>query len=150
MPDNNNMNFGVDLLPVTTGTYSLGSNSLRWILHADSIYIGDSNTPLVGFVTGVKGNSESTYRTGQVNLTAANLGAATSDHSHGNLTNSGCITTAITIASNDYLIIGDTSASGKIGKGPVFNTSNTTKCLTQAGTWADFAATDSIVEVIRL
>lgn len=33
-------------------------------------------------VTGVKGNSESAYRTGQVNLTAANIGAAASSHNH--------------------------------------------------------------------
>lgn len=33
-------------------------------------------------VTGVKGDSESSYRTGQVNLTAANIGAATSGHTH--------------------------------------------------------------------
>ena len=33
-------------------------------------------------VTGVKGNSESTYRTGQVNLTAANIGAAAASHTH--------------------------------------------------------------------
>ena len=31
-----------------------------------------------GVVTGVKGNAETTYRTGQVNLTPANIGAATS------------------------------------------------------------------------
>ena len=33
-------------------------------------------------VTGVKGNAETTYRTGQVNLTPANIGAATSGHTH--------------------------------------------------------------------
>ena len=33
-------------------------------------------------VTGVKGNSESSYRTGNVNLTAANIGAAASSHTH--------------------------------------------------------------------
>ena len=33
-------------------------------------------------VTGVKGDSESTYRTGNVNLTAANIGAAAADHKH--------------------------------------------------------------------
>ena len=33
-------------------------------------------------VTGVKGNAESDYRTGDVNLTPANLGAAASDHTH--------------------------------------------------------------------
>lgn len=39
--------------------------------HADSAH-----------VTGVKGNSESTYRTGNVNITPANIGAATTKHSH--------------------------------------------------------------------
>lgn len=39
---------------------------------------GDSSNA----VTGVKGNAETTYRTGNVNLTAANIGAAASDHSH--------------------------------------------------------------------
>lgn len=33
-------------------------------------------------VTGVKGNAESTYRTGNVNLTAANVGAAAASHTH--------------------------------------------------------------------
>ena len=42
---------------------------------------GTWETP-VGSVTGVKGNSESSYRTGNVNLTAANIGAATSGHTH--------------------------------------------------------------------
>lgn len=36
----------------------------------------------VNSVTGVKGNSESSYRTGNVNLTAANIGAAASSHTH--------------------------------------------------------------------
>ena len=35
-----------------------------------------------GSVTGVKGNAESTYRTGNVNLTPANIGAAASSHEH--------------------------------------------------------------------
>lgn len=35
-----------------------------------------------GGVTGVKGNEESTYRTGNVNLTLANIGAAASSHNH--------------------------------------------------------------------
>ena len=39
----------------------------------------DTNTQTV---TGVKGDSESTYRTGNVNLTAANIGAAASSHTH--------------------------------------------------------------------
>ena len=35
-----------------------------------------------GAVSGVKGNTESSYRTGNVNLTAANIGAAASSHTH--------------------------------------------------------------------
>ena len=35
-----------------------------------------------GTVTGVKGSEESEYRAGNVELTAANVGAATSDHTH--------------------------------------------------------------------
>lgn len=47
----------------------------------------------------------------------------------------GVSATAPTIDTDDYLIISDSSASGKLEKGPAFNTSNTTKWLTQAGTW---------------
>lgn len=46
---------------------------LRW----DSEVCGKANT-----VTRVKGNSESTYRSGDVNLTPQNLGAAPSQHYH--------------------------------------------------------------------
>ena len=92
----------------------------------------------VGGVTGVKGNSESTYRTGNVNLTAANIGAAASSHAHGNITSGGDITeTAPTIASGDQIIINDHSAS-KITNGPTFDGSTTTKALTPKGTWETF------------
>lgn len=30
---NDTMNFGVDLLPITTDTYNLGSDQKKWILH---------------------------------------------------------------------------------------------------------------------
>lgn len=43
---------------------------------------GDGTWQIAGEVTGVKGNAESSYRTGNVNLTCANIGAATSDHNH--------------------------------------------------------------------
>lgn len=39
----------------------------------------DANTQTI---TGVKGNAESTYRTGNVNITPANIGAAASSHTH--------------------------------------------------------------------
>ena len=92
-----------------------------------------------GAVTGVKGNSESTYRTGDVNLTASNIGAAASSHAHGNITSGGDITaTAPTIASGDQIIINDHSAS-KITNGPTFDGSTTSTALTPKGTFETFS-----------
>ena len=66
--------------------------------------------------------------------TASQVGAATDDHVHGNITNGGDITaTAPTIASGDKLIINDQSIS-KITNGPSFGTS-TTQYLANNGTW---------------
>lgn len=42
----------------------------------------DGTWQVAGEVTGVKGNAETDYRTGNVNLTPANIGAATLDHTH--------------------------------------------------------------------
>lgn len=43
---------------------------------------GDGTWQVAGEVTGVKGNAETNYRTGNVNLTCANIGAATASHNH--------------------------------------------------------------------
>lgn len=87
-------------------------------------------------VTGVKGNAESSYRTGNVNITPANIGAATSLHTHGDITSGGDITAAApTIASGDKLIINDESAS-KITNGPSFG-ADTSKFLRNDGIWAE-------------
>ena len=97
----------------------------------------DTNTQTV---TGVKGNSESSYRTGQVNLTAANIGASTSDHTHGNIQNGGTLqTNDITIANGDKLVVTDSSDSSKVARASIsFDGSTTTQALTKAGTWATF------------
>lgn len=71
--------------------------------------------------------------------TASEVGAATSSHTHGNITNAGDITaTAPTIASGDQIIINDHSAS-KITNGPTFDGSTTTTALTPKGTWESFS-----------
>lgn len=49
----------------------------------------DGTWQVAGEVTGVKGNAESTYRTGNVNLTPANIGAAAANHTHSYLPLSG-------------------------------------------------------------
>ena len=47
----------------------------------DGILIGENTLSSYG-VTGVKGNAESSYRKGKVNITPANIGAAESSHTH--------------------------------------------------------------------
>lgn len=59
----------------------LDSNGLAYLWGKMKSYV-DSVIQSVGAITGVKGDAESTYRTGNVNLTAANIGAATSSHTH--------------------------------------------------------------------
>lgn len=43
---------------------------------------GDGTWQVAGEVTGVKGNAETNYRKGNVNLTCANIGAADANHNH--------------------------------------------------------------------
>ncbi len=58
--------------PSTSGgaTYTAGTNGYVLKSNGSSVYWGSDNNS----VTGVKGSSESSYRTGQVNITAANIG----------------------------------------------------------------------------
>lgn len=99
-----------------------------------------SNTTYVSTITTTAGahtaiSSKSGTVSFNVPTTAAHVGAATSDHVHGNITNDGDITaTAPTIASGDQIIINDHSAS-KITNGPTFDGSTTSKYLSQKGTW---------------
>lgn len=65
-------------------TYSAATQSANGLMTAadkkklDGIAAGAQ----VNSVTGVKGGAESAYRTGQVNLTPANIGAAAASHNH--------------------------------------------------------------------
>ena len=68
-------------------------------------------------VTGIKGNSESSYRTGQVNLTAANIGAAASGHTHSYVPLSGgTITGDLFINMNACAIGSKEGTSGTMGQ----------------------------------
>ena len=83
------------------------------------------------------GTGSTTAANARTNLgiTPANIGAATSSHTHGDITNAGDITaTAPTIASGDQIIINDDSAS-KITNGPTFDGSTETQYLSKKGTW---------------
>lgn len=65
-------------------TYSAATQSANGLMTAaDKKKLdGIASGAQVNSVTGVKGNSESSYRTGNVNLTAANVGAAAASHNH--------------------------------------------------------------------
>ena len=96
-----------------------------------------------GAVSGVKGNAESTYRTGDVNLTCDNIGASPNDHSHGSIGRNGDISNDVTIANNDKLLIKDYSDSNRIKTSSIyFDGSTSTQCLTKAGTWATFGTSN--------
>lgn len=66
--------------------------------------------------------------------TATEVGAASSTHIHGNITNGGDITGNVAIASGDRLVINDESAS-KINNSSITFGSSTTTFLANNGTW---------------
>lgn len=71
-------------------TYSNASTTSAGLMSAaDKVKLnGIATGAQVNSVTGVKGNAESSYRTGNVNITLANIGAAAASHNHsaGNIT----------------------------------------------------------------
>ena len=68
----------------TDTTYSAATTSAAGLMSAadKSKLNGIATGAQVNSITGVKGNAESSYRTGNVNLTPANIGAAASSHTH--------------------------------------------------------------------
>ena len=66
----------------TTDTQTDPTQSFPSVQALDARVTALENGQTAAAVTGVKGDSESTYRTGQVNLTAANVGAAAASHTH--------------------------------------------------------------------
>ena len=111
-----------------------------------------TNWEMVGSaVTGVKGANESSYRWGNVNITAENVGAAASSHTHGNIQNGGTLqTNDITIANGDKLVVTDSSDSSKVARASIaFDGSTTTKALTPKGTFEAFAKSGDITTAIQ-
>ena len=66
------------VVKATTDTQTDPNNSFPSLPALDARVTALEQGQTTGSVTGVKGDAESTYRTGQVNLTAANVGAVTS------------------------------------------------------------------------
>lgn len=71
-------------------------------------------------------------------------------HTHGNLSNTGAITSDTAVASGDKLVVTDGSASSKlIRTGIAFDGSTTTKALTPKGTWEPFQKSVSMTVTNR-
>lgn len=81
--------------------------------------------------------------------TATEVGAAKSNHTHGNITNAGDCTTNSTIASGDRIMINDESASRIRNSSITFGTS-TSQYLSNKGTWENAPTTASDVGAVGL
>ena len=122
-------------------------NNIKKIKIGDNIFnlydSGNSGGTITSVKTTAGAHTAINVTSGAVSFnvptTAAHVGAATSNHAHGNITNGGDITaSAPTIASGDQIIINDNSAS-KVTNGPTFDGSTTTTALTPKGTWENFS-----------
>ena len=78
----------------------------------DGILIGENTLSSYG-VTGVKGNAESSYRKGKVNITPANIGAAESSHTHS--------ASNITAGTLGGQVVANTSAVSTLTNGQIRN-----------------------------
>ena len=66
-------------------------------------------------------------------------GFALSEHTHGNITRDGKLTTDITIANGDKLVVTDASNSNRVARASLtFDGSTTTQALSKKGTWEVF------------
>ena len=71
--------------------------------------------------------------------TALGFTPSANDHTHGNISNAGAITSDTAVANGDKIIVADSSDSSKlIRTGITFDGSTTTKALTPKGTWETF------------
>lgn len=104
---------------------------------ATTITIPDNNT-----VTRVKGNSESSYRTGDVNLTAANIGAAAASHTHPvNQIVTGDCSTAGTVDPLTAALVGKHASNKSFG---LPASAIKIEYSTNGGsTWTDYGASDA-------
>lgn len=91
--------------PTTNTTYSNATTSTSGLMSSiDKIKLdGIASGAQVNIITGVKGNAETTYRTGQVNITPDNIGAASANHTHSGYlpTSGGTMTGALIAQSNN-------------------------------------------------
>ena len=86
----------------------------------------------------------STSAKGIVQLGTTSSTAATGNHSHGNITNGGELTSSVASASSQYLVITEASNNKVARSSLAFDTTNgSNKILKKTGDWGDFIGTSA-------
>lgn len=84
-------------------------------------------------------NEEYIWSSGKWHTMGVASSYAMANHIHGNLTNEGSLTSNVTIANNDQLVIVDNSDSNKIARASIkFDGSTSTQALSKKGSWESF------------
>lgn len=81
-----------------------------------------------------------------IDITASNIGAAASDHTHGNINNAGIVTGGISNLNNAKLVV--TDADSKIaGSSITFDGTTTNTALTPSGQWKSFLQNNQSITI---
>lgn len=112
---------------INNSSITFGSSTAQYLANNGTWQNIPTTLPASDVSSWAKASTKPTY-------TASEVGAATSTHTHGNITNTGDITATATIASGDRLIINDESASKVINSSITFG-SSTKQYLANNGTW---------------
>lgn len=139
------MNSGTD-----TGADGLAAVNLVNVNNADDLKAIEALTKANGYLKKTAANTWTLVDDQEASSTVAGItkigasgGAATYEHTHGNITNSGALQTSdVTIGNGDKLVITDSSDGNKVARASLSfganNATNKGKALTQAGTWESF------------
>lgn len=150
MSANKTITFGTNLVPNGDLTNDLGTTSARWAIYGDlngnaatsTTATNLSSAPTIKSgtttVTDLSANTSYTLNIGGQSMTFKTPADANTQAAYGNITTAGVVTTTAVIATSDKILISDNSASGKVVASSIsFDTTVTTKVLSQAGTWVD-------------
>ena len=136
--------------PTTSGgaTYGPGSNGQVLKSNGTTTYWASDNNS----VTGVKGNAESSYRTGQVNLTSANVGAVAVSQGTGNagkflMVNSSGNVEATTVTTKAATTYNTSTSDQTIAAGTYLTGAQTIKAVTTSGIDATNIKDGAVIKV---
>lgn len=151
------MNSGTD-----TGADGLASVNLANVNNADDLKAIEALTGTNGYLKKTAENTWALQTEQEASSTVAGItkigvsgGAATYEHTHGNITNGGALqTNDVTIGNGDKLVITDSSDGNKVARASLSfganNATNKGKALTQAGTWESFTNNPGTVTSVQV